>query len=249
MVEVTDVETNVESSPRVALVTEQSPFVSTLLSTLLTLAAVAVLILAIGSNPWDAAKAIITGSVTKQFFLGQTIMIASILTLTGLAAALPFTSRLWNVGGEGQMFVGGIVAVALGIELPGGTPRAIFVTIIIAGSFLGGAVWGLIPGVLKARFGASEIVTTLMMNFVAIFGAGYVISEVWPDPFSQKTTSIADNAKFPEFWDKANVDISVFIAIIGAVAASVLVGRTHLGLFDSSHRGQSQCIPSGRNPD
>ena len=228
MAEVDDVE-RVSTEPRRDQPRDFSPVVSTLSSTLLTLLAVAILILAIGSNPWDAAEAIVNGSITKQFFLGQTIMIASILTLTGLAAALPFTSRLWNVGGEGQMFMGGTFAVALGIELPDGTPRAVFIVVIIVGAFVGGAFWGFIPGALKAWFGASEIVTTLMLNFVAIFIASYFISDVWPDPFSQKTTSIAENAQFPEFWDKANVDISVFIAIIGAAVAWFIINRTALG--------------------
>ena len=208
---------------------ELPTYVNTGLSLLMTLLVVSILILAIGANPWQAARAIIEGSVTKQFFLGQTLMIASILALTGLAAALPFTSRMWNVGAEGQMFAGAIVAAAIGIELPAGTPRILFVSVIIVGSFLGGGFWGFIPGALKAWFGASEIVTTLMLNFVAVFAASYVISEVWPDPFSQKTTSIAENAKLPEIWEGANVDIGLPIAIVAAVLAWVLMQRTSLG--------------------
>jgi ABC-type uncharacterized transport system permease subunit len=200
-----------------------------MLSLLMTLLVVSILILLIGANPWDAGRAIIEGSVTKQFFLGQTLMITAILSLTGLAAALPFTSRMWNVGAEGQMFAGAIVAAAIGIELPAGTPSVLFVSLVIVGSFLGGGFWGFIPGALKAWFGASEIVTTLMLNFVAIFAASYVISEIWPDPFSQKTVSIAENAKFPEIWEGANVDIGLIIAIVAAVLAWLLMQRTSLG--------------------
>lgn len=202
---------------------------NTILSLAITLVMVAVLILAIGANPWEAAKAIIKGSLIEPFFLGQTLMIASILALTGLAAALPFTSRLWNIGGEGQMFAGAMAAVALGIELPPSTPRVLFIAIVILGSFLGGAIWGLIPGALKAFYGASEIVTTLMLSFVAVFVANYIIAEVWPDPFSQKTVSIAENAQFPTIWDDGTVDISVLIAIGAAALAWLLMTKTSLG--------------------
>jgi simple sugar transport system permease protein len=208
---------------------ELPPSVNTLLSLGITLVLVAVLILAIGANPWEAAKAIIEGSLIEPFFLGQTLMIASILALTGLAAALPFTSRLWNIGGEGQMFAGAIAAVALGIELPSGTPKVLFILIVIFGSFVGGAIWGLIPGALKAFYGASEIVTTLMLSFVAVFIANYIISEVWPDPFSQKTVSIAENATFPTIWDDGTVDISVIIAVAAAALAWLLMAKTSLG--------------------
>ncbi len=214
---------------RVPQSSELPPYARTILALATTLALVAALILAVGANPLKAAEAIIEGSLLEPFFLGQTLMIASILALTGLAAALPFTSRLWNIGGEGQMFAGAIAAVALGIELPPGIPRVLFIPLIILGSFLGGAIWGLIPGALKAYFGASEIVTTLMLSFVAVFIANYVISETWPDPFSQKTISIAENAEFPEIWSTANVDISVLIAVAMAALAWLLMAKTSLG--------------------
>ena len=214
---------------RLSAGSELPAYVNTILSLILTLVLIAALILAIGANPWEAAKAIIEGSLIEPFFLGQTLMIGSILALTGLAAALPFTSRLWNIGGEGQMFAGAIAAVCLGIELPSGTPKPLFILLVIVGSFLGGAIWGLIPGALKAFYGASEIVTTLMLSFVGVFVANYVITEVWPDPFSQKTVSIAENAQFPTIWDSGNVDISVLIAVAAAGLAWLLMAKTSLG--------------------
>ena len=82
---------------------ELPPYANTIFSLIITLVLIAALILAIGANPWEAAKAIIEGSLIEPFFLGQTLMIGSILALTGLAAALPFTSRLWNIGGGGAL--------------------------------------------------------------------------------------------------------------------------------------------------
>ena len=196
---------------------------------LATLAATSTLILAVGANPWTVGRAIVDGSITEPFFLGQTLMIGSILVLTGLAAAIPFTSRLWNIGAEGQMFAGAIVSVALGIGLPAGIPRPLFVILMMLGAFVGGALWGLIPGALKAFFEASEIVTSLMLSFVAIFIANYVVSEVWPEGFAQKTSKIADNARLWVIWGEANVDIGLILAVLAAVVAWVILSRTPLG--------------------
>lgn len=196
---------------------------------LLTLVVTSLLILAVGANPWTVATAIVEGSITEPFFLGQTLMIGSILILTGLAAAIPFTSRLWNIGGEGQMFAGAVVSVALGIALPAGIPRPVFVILMLLGAWVGGAAWGLIPGALRAFFGASEIVTSLMLSFVAIFIANYVVSDVWPEGFAQKTSKIADNARLWVIWGEANVDVGLIVAVVAALAAWVMLSRTALG--------------------
>lgn len=200
-------------------------------SILLTIAVMAVIVVAFGGNPWTVARTIVQKSLTEQLFLGQTIMTAAILTLTGLAAAIPFTARLWNIGGEGQMFAGAVVAVTLGLMLPEGTPHLLFVLILIVGAAAGGAVWGAVPGLLKAYFGINEIVTSLMLNFVAFwFAANYVVTVAWPEIYAQlQSQEIHDNAHFRDFWASAKVDISVFIALGAAVAAWVLITRTSLG--------------------
>ena len=197
---------------------------------LLTGAIMALIVLAFGANPWTVARTIVKNSLAQQIFLGQTIMTASLLVLTGLAAAIPFTARLWNIGGEGQMFAGAIVAVTLGITLPAGTPQGLFVLILIFGAAMGGAVWGSVPGLLKAYFDINEIVTSLMLNFLAYFAANYVVTVAWPEIYAQlQSKEIHDTAHFPDFWGTAKVDISVFVALAAALAAWVLLTRTSLG--------------------
>ncbi len=197
---------------------------------LLTAAIMALIVLAFGANPWTVARTIVKNSLAQQIFLGQTIMTASLLVLTGLAAAIPFTARLWNIGGEGQMFAGAVVAVTLGITLPAGTPQGLFVLILIFGAAMGGAVWGSVPGLLKAYFDINEIVTSLMLNFLAYFAANYVVTVAWPEIYAQlQSKEIHDTAHFPDFWATAKVDISVFVALAAALAAWVLLTRTSLG--------------------
>ena len=192
-----------------------------------TLAAVSIFVALLGANPVDVFDAIIRGSLGTSFNISQTVTVMSILILTGLAAAIPFSARLWNIGGEGQMTAGAVAAATLGIVLPEDLPRLLFPLIVLGGAAIAGALWGFIPGYLKARFDASEVVTSLMLNFVAAFIAVWVISDVFPQGFVQKTESVADNATLPRIWEL--VDVGVFIALAGAVASWIFLAHTRLG--------------------
>ena len=197
---------------------------------LLTLGIVAAVVAAFGVNPATVAWAIIQNSLTRQLALGNTIMLTSILALTGLAAAIPFTARLWNIGGHGQMFAGAIASAVLGLTLPENIPAGLFVLILIVGGALGGAVWGLIPGMLKAYLNVSEIVTSLMLNFVAFWATAYVVNDRLPDVYSQnQTQQIHENARYPFIWENADVDIGVFIALGATLLGWLLLTRTSLG--------------------
>jgi simple sugar transport system permease protein len=194
-----------------------------------TLAAMAVLIAALGANPGSAFWAILKGSFGSRFNIGQTVVVTGILVLTGLAAALPFSARLWNIGGEGQMTMGAVVAAILGIVMPGDLPRIVLIPCIALCAMAAGSLFAAIPGWLKARFDASEVVTSLMLNFVAGFVAVWVISDGWPEGFTQRTESIAQNASLPRPFPGTLVDIGIFVALVAAIVAWVLLSRTALG--------------------
>lgn len=193
------------------------------------LAAMAVLILALGKNPIQAAGAVLDGSLGNSFGVGQTVQTWTILILTGLASAVPFSARLWNIGGQGQMYMGAVAAAGLGITLPAGWHGAVLVPGILAASAVAGALWGWLPAWMRNRHGASEIVTSLMLNFVAVLGAAYVIRELWPHRFALQTQSISDNARLPVVVDSVRVDISIGLAVASAVGLWILMKRTRLG--------------------
>jgi simple sugar transport system permease protein len=212
------------SAPR-----ELPAWLRTLLALLGTLVAMALMVLLLGANPLQVAKAIYTGSIGNPFNVSQTIITTGILIATALAAAIPFSARLWNVGGEGQMTIGAIAAAVLGLVLPGSWPRWLLIPVVIVASMLAGASYAAIPGYLKARFDASEIVTTLMLNFVAFNAAAWVIFEVFPEGFVQRTESIQPAAELPRPWEGWFVDIGIFIAVAAAFVAWFIVGKTRLG--------------------
>ncbi len=204
-------------------------WVRSLLALAGTLAVMAVLVAILGASPIDVGRTLISGSIGNTFNLSQTIVVSGILILVALAAAIPFSARLWNIGGEGQMTAGAMAAAVLGIALPDTWPRVLLIAAVTAGAIAAGAVWAAIPGWLKARFDASEIVTTLMVNFVATFTAAWVIFDVFPEGFVQRTESIAVNAEYARPWSGSLVDIGIFLALASAVIAFIAISRTRLG--------------------
>jgi len=208
----------------------QTPaWVRSLLSLAGTLVAMSILVWALGANPLEVVEAIVVGALGNPFNIGQTVVITGILIMTALAAAIPFSARLWNVGGEGQMTVGAVAAAVLGIVLPGTWSRWLLVPVIVMGSMAAGALYGAIPGWLKAHFDASEIVTSLMLNFVAASLAAWVIFDVYPEGFVQRTEAIHVNAELPRPIDGSLVDVGIIIAVATAVIAWFVLKHTRLG--------------------
>jgi len=209
--------------------TETPAWGRTLLSLAGTLVAMTALVWLLGANPLEVVEAIAFGALGNPFNIGQTVVITGILTLTALAAAVPFSARLWNVGGEGQMTVGAIAAAVLGIVLPGTWSPWLLIPVVMMGSLVAGALYGAVPGWLKARFDASEIVTSLMLNFVAASLAAWVIFDVYPEGFVQRTEAIHINAELPRPIEGSLVDVGIIIAVATAVIAWFVMKHTRFG--------------------
>ena len=194
-----------------------------------TTLAIAAFVAILGANPIDVFAAVVRGSLGGEFGVGQTVIITGILTFTALAALVPFTARLWNIGGEGQMTVGAVTAAVLGVALPQDMNPWIFVPLTVAATAVAGALWGAIPGFLKATRDVSEIVTSLMLNFVAFFLASWIISDVYPEGFVNRTKTISPNAELPRPFEGSLADAGVVIAIAAVLVGWLLMSRTKLG--------------------
>jgi simple sugar transport system permease protein len=194
-----------------------------------TLAIFALLITALGASPTSAFDAIISGAVGSKFNLGQTIMIASLLCCTGIAAAIPFRAHLWNVGAEGQMWFGAFCTLAVAFALPAGTTPWLYATACVLASMIGGALWGFVPGILKATINANEVITSLMMTFVAIELGNWATDGIWPQGASNQTKDVAVGALLPNIWPGTLVTLGAVLAIVAAALAWVIMARTRLG--------------------
>jgi simple sugar transport system permease protein len=143
-----------------------------------------------------AYQALFSGAFVGWSSISETLLVATPLILAGLAVAIGFRAGLFNIGAEGQMTIGGLTAVIVGFSLDG-LPSVAHVLLAVLAGFLGGALWGFIPGVLRAKTGAHEVITTIMLNFIAYRILDYVLKlpgiqeEGRFDPISQPVLSSA----------------------------------------------------------
>ena len=134
------------------------------------------LILSFGQSPAAVYRLLLEGTWGNAYGLGQVIYKATTLAFTGLAVALGIRAGLFNIGAEGQLAFGGFAAALVGLLLPAGFPGVLAVAICVAAAAGGGALVASVPGVLKAKFGASEVIVTIMVNFIAAAFLNWIVS-------------------------------------------------------------------------
>jgi general nucleoside transport system permease protein len=217
------------------------------LSPVLTLAAVvaalaigAIVLAFVGGDPIRTYLHIVDAAFGDLGVFSDTLVKATPLILTGLACALAFRMRLWNIGAEGQFLLGawGASAVVLWPILPAGTAAIVLIPAMMVAGAVAGAVWGLIPGVLKARLGVNEIITTLMLNYVALAWIQFWVFGPWSEGGFQQTVPFPREAWLPRLTDFANqvpvlagltTHLGLVFALIATAVASVVVSRTRWG--------------------
>jgi simple sugar transport system permease protein len=133
-----------------------------------------VLILSFGQSPAAVYRLLIEGTWRNAYGLGQVLYKATTLTFTGLAVAVGLRAGLFNIGAESQLAAGGFVAAVVGLLLPTGLPALLTLPVYVVAAAAGGAVVGGVPGVLKAKFGAHEVITTIMLNFIVLALLNYL---------------------------------------------------------------------------
>ena len=135
-----------------------------------------VLIIVFGQSPGEVYRQLLEGTWGNPYGFGQVVYKATTLTFTGLAVALGIRAGLFNIGAESQLASGGFLAAMVGLAMPVGTPAAIAVIVCLIAAGVGGGVVGAIPGALKARFGASEVIVTIMLNFIVLALLNYIVA-------------------------------------------------------------------------
>jgi simple sugar transport system permease protein len=202
----------------------------------LALAVGALMLLALGANPFKAYGAMLDGAfgTTTNFF--RVLTRATPLLLVAIGTCIAFRGGMINIGAEGQLFVGAITATAFSLAVGQILPPILVGSLTLVVGFLAGAVWGGIPGVLKARFQVNEILSTVMMNEIAVQLLIYLLSGPLIDPQQvAQGTRIPQSSLLPEsawLWQldsRSSLHIGLFIAIALAVVVYVLLWRTTLG--------------------
>ncbi|HWI60837.1 MAG TPA: ABC transporter permease [Symbiobacteriaceae bacterium] len=191
----------------------------------------AVLIALAGVDPLVAYQALFLGAFGNKNAVAETLIKAAPLTLAGLGVMFAFRTNTFNIGAEGQLYFGGLATTAVAIALPD-LPRAIMVPVLILAAAIGGGLWAAIPAYLKATRGSSEIILTIMLNYVAILFVGFLLQGPLQAPGSNTPISplIPANAQAPIIWAGTRLHASVLLAVLVAIGAYVLLWHTSIGL-------------------
>lgn len=190
-----------------------------------------VIIITTKQNPIYAYIALFTGAYGNTMNIATTLTNAIPLIITGLGVAIAFSAGLFNIGAEGQFWIGAIVATFLGYQIKG-LPWFIHIPLIIVCAMLAGALWGgLVPGLAKVYTGAHEVITTMMMSYIAIYFSHYLLEG---GPMMEKGTIpqspvIQDSAKLSNLVQNTQLSSGLFIALIAVVIVYILMFKTTIG--------------------
>jgi simple sugar transport system permease protein len=179
-----------------------------------------------------AYRGLLVGSLGSADALSETLLRATPLILAGLAVALGFRAGLFNIGAEGQIYIGAMSATVVGINFEG-LPFIVHLPLAVLAGFVGGAVWAFIPGILKARAGAHEVITTIMLNYVAYLTVDFALRQPLlqrPDRVDPVSRFVLESAKLPHlFGSDLRLHWGLIIALAAAFVVSWLLFRTTRG--------------------
>jgi simple sugar transport system permease protein len=194
----------------------------------------AVMLLALGANPLTAYRALIEGAFGSVDALADTAIKAVPILLVGVGICIAFRANVLNIGGEGQIVMGGLASTATAIAVPG-VPRTLLVPLVLLAGAVGGAIWGTIAGSLKAYFNVNEILSTIMLNIVAVQIMNYLLAGPLVDKefsgFSliPQSKRLSPSADLPVLVGGTKLHAGILVALLAAVVVYVLLWRTGLG--------------------
>ncbi|MFB7139490.1 ABC transporter permease [Gottfriedia sp. NPDC056225] len=203
-----------------------------LIAILLGLIAGAILIFVTGSDPVEGFTYLFQGGLKDPERIGNTLATATPLILTGLSVAFAFRTGLFNIGAAGQMLFAGFCASAVGLTVD--LPTLILVPLMVIVAFIAGAAWAFIPGLLKARFNVHEVVSTIMMNWIAYWTVYYLVPQYFKGSTETESKMLADSAtlKMPflsSLFGDSYINFGLFVAVIMVIVISFIINRTVLG--------------------
>jgi ABC-type uncharacterized transport system permease subunit len=213
---------------------KSGPFLIGISAVVLGLVAGGLLMAIIGENPFAAYMYMFKGSLMNLERIGNTIATSTTLLFTGLSFAFAYKTGLFNIGCPGQMLAGGLAATIVGHFVF--LPRPLYLIVLILSAAAGGALWGAIPGYIKAKFNVHEVVATIMMNWIAYWSIYYYIPAYLKGPsLETESSSIAVTQSLRVSWlrnifaGSEYINLSVFIGIIAILLIQFCLKNTTLG--------------------
>ncbi len=191
----------------------------------------AALISLAGSDVIDSYRALYNGAFGSRNATIETLVQATPLIFTGLAATFAFRAKVWNIGGEGQLFAGAMGAFWASVLLSDTLPRALLIVVVMVFAAVFGAVWAGIAAVLRTQFGVNEIISTVMLNFIIINVLSFLLSDWWQDPasFYYQSERMPDVVALPRLFDGGRLHLGFIIALVMAAVVWFVLERTSFG--------------------
>lgn len=204
-----------------------------LMAVLFGLLAGAILMAVTGHNPITGYSYLFEGGLKNPERIGNTLATATPLIFSGLSVAFAFRTGLFNIGVAGQLLFGGFCASAVGLSLD--LPKALLLTLMIIAGFIGGGLWAVIPGILKAKFNVHEVVSSIMMNWIAYWTIYYAVPAYLKGEFLEtesKPLPETASLKVPfltEMFDGSYINLGLFVAVIVVIIVSFIINKTTFG--------------------
>lgn len=201
-----------------------------------------------GANPFEAYWALLRGMFGSPDRIAGSIARSVPFIGSALAVAFAFRAGLFNIGGEGQLLIGGVTAAWVGTwDAVHSLPGIVAIPVVVLAGMVGGALWGGIPGVLRAKTGAHEVISTIMLNNVGLFLVRWMVNSQKPvvlrDPAASvpRTAEVAGSARLPELWgSQPRLHLGLLVLVVAAVAIWFILNRTTFGFAVTT---------TGTNPD
>ncbi len=196
-----------------------------------SLAICSILILWADSSVLEAYVLLFKGALGSRFAISETLTRSTPLILTGLAAAVAFRAKLWNIGGEGQFYVGACAATLLGTGMLDCPPYLLIPVLFLAGALAGGILL-LIPTLLKTHLKVDEVVTTLLLNFIVLLFVNYLLFGPWKDPMAMgwpQAAPIIDNGLLPKLMARTRLHSGLVVSLLMAIVAWALMKFSNWG--------------------
>jgi general nucleoside transport system permease protein len=190
--------------------------------------AAGIFLLPFSIDPFVVYADILVGAFGSLNGLAETLLYMTPILLTALATVVAFRCGVWNVGGDGQLYLGAIATVGLGFNVLG-LPSYLLLPLLAVGAFIAGGLWAALPAFLRIKFNANEIIVTIMMNFLALIFAAYLIGGPWASGVEPVSAPISRSGFLPILIPGTRLHANFLVALAATAAVAFLLDRTVLG--------------------
>jgi simple sugar transport system permease protein len=201
------------------------------LAVVITFALTSVLVVMVNASPLEAVYYFLVDPLSSRVSALEVLVKATPILLTGAAVTWAFTGGYFNIGAEGQLYAGAVAATAVGLQMDGQSPL-VALPLMVAGGFAAGMIWALTPALMKVFLNIDEVVTTLLLNSVALFVVSALLNGPWRDPISQwpQSPEIADAAIFPKLVARSRLHLGFLLSLGTLLTLWYVFRQTALGM-------------------